>query len=294
MCPARMAYRFLSRDASVTEGMRRIAAAEFAHVRAGLSDKALPVDRKVHEGRKATKRLRALLRLTAPVFPEAKAEIDALRDAAAKLSALRDRGALAETLVRLKLPEAAVQAMAAALEGPDQSSAAAQRRLLTAFRRDMGAIEARAAGWTLEREGWKALAPGLTACQHRFRKSMKAALKATSEEPLHDFRKRAKDHWYQTLLLREAFPDVMDGYAAAGEDLCADLGSWRDLGLLDAAVRALDPGSLAEADLKLALKRIEKAQARALRHAFRTAGKLAWETPEDYSARLKGWWASRA
>src|SRR3990167_1501427 len=98
-----MAYRFTTRDASMTDGVRRIAAEEVAQVQASLSDKALPLERKVHQVRKATKRLRALLRLTAPVFEDAPAEIAAMREAAGRLSALRDRGAMHETLRELAL-----------------------------------------------------------------------------------------------------------------------------------------------------------------------------------------------
>ena len=148
----------------------------------------------------------------------------------------------------------------------------------------------RAASWTLDQDGWKALAPGLERSQHRFRKAMAAARKAETEDPVHDFRKRAKDHWYQTLLLRGAFPDVMDGYAVAGEHLCDQLGDWRDLGLLSEAVGALPAHRLAKADQAATLLLIAKARRRALRRAFRTARRLAWETPEAYAARLKAWW----
>ena len=100
-----MAYRFKPGDASTSEALRRIAAEEFSAIGAALADRTVPLARKVHEGRKATKRLRALLRLVAPVFPEAREEIAVLRQAAARLSALRDKGALTETLSRLGLPQ---------------------------------------------------------------------------------------------------------------------------------------------------------------------------------------------
>ncbi|MEQ9505342.1 MAG: CHAD domain-containing protein [Hyphomonas sp.] len=287
-----MAYRFKARDASMTDGLRRIAAEEFALIRQGLADKSLPVARKVHESRKATKRLRALLRLTAPVFPEAREEIAALRAAAARLSALRDKGALTETLARLGLPAELAEDLRTALANQNATSAAAQKRLLAAFAADIEAIAGRATGWTLDRNGWRALAPGLARSHHRLRKTMTRAKRAIDEEPVHEFRKRAKDHWYHTLLLRGAFPDVMDGYAVAGERLCDDLGDWRDLGLLEAAVGALPAHVLAKDDAGRVQAAIAKARKRALRQAFRTARKLAIEPSEDYTARLKAWWSS--
>lgn len=287
-----MAYRFKASDVSMTEGVRRIAAAEFALIRQALADKALPLERKVHESRKGTKRLRALLRLTAPVFPEARDEIAALRTAAARLSALRDKGALTETLARLELPANDSEGLKAALAGQHATSAAAQRRLLSAFSTDIEAVAERATGWSLDRNGWRALAPGLARSHHRLRKTMAGAKRATVEEPVHEFRKRAKDHWYHTLLLRGAFPEVMDGYAAAGERLCDDLGDWRDLGLLDEAVSALPAHELAKHEAGRVQVAIAQARKRALRQAFRTSRKLAIETPEDQVARLKAWWST--
>lgn len=286
-----MAYRFKSSDTSMTGAVRRIAAEEFALIRQGLADKALPVERKVHESRKGTKRLRALLRLTAPVFPQAREEIAALRTAAARLSALRDKGALAETLARLPLPEEIAEGLAHALASEHKMSAATQKRLLSAFSADIEAATERASSWTLDRNGWRALAPGLARSHHRLCKSMAAAERATGEDPVHEFRKRAKDHWYHTLLLRSAFPEVMDGYAAAGERLCDDLGDWRDLGLLGAAVSALPAHLLAKTDAAEVAAVIGKARKRALRQAFRTARKLAAETPDEQARRLKAWWS---
>ncbi len=288
-----MAYRFKSGDASTTEALRRIAAEEFGAIAAALADTSVPIPRKVHESRKATKRLRALLRLVAPVFPEAREEIAVLRDAAARLSAMRDKGALTETLARLDLPEDVSVNLSAALDKRRAAGAAAQKRLLATFAGEMGAAAGRAQSWTLTQTGWHALAPGLQRSHRRFRKSFEAARRGQDEEPVHEFRKRAKDHWYQTLLLRGAFPEVMDGYAAAAERLCDDLGDWRDLGLLEAALLDVPAHQLAKSDAAAALALISKARRRALRRAFRTARRLAGETPRAYTARLAAWSKTR-
>ncbi|WP_291197883.1 CHAD domain-containing protein [Hyphomonas sp.] len=288
-----MAYRFKSGDASTTEALRRIAAEEFAAIGSALADKSVPLPRKVHEGRKATKRLRALLRLVAPVFPEAREEIAVLRDAAARLSALRDKGALAETLARLDLPEDVSANLGAALNKRRAAGTAAQKRLLGTFAGEMAAAAGRAQSWTLTQTGWHALAPGLQRSHRRFRKSFEAARRARDEEPVHEFRKRAKDHWYQTLLLRGAFPEVMDGYAAAAERLCDDLGDWRDLGLLEAALIDVPVHLLAKPDAATALALIAKARRRALRRALGTSRRLAGEKPRAYTARLAAWSKTR-
>jgi CHAD domain-containing protein len=285
-----MAYRFKPSDAAMTDAVRRIAASEFDLVRQRLADKSLPVARKVHEARKATKRLRSLLRLVGPVCPQAREEIAALREAAGRLSALRDKGALSETLSRLELPAATASELEAAFAARRAPGAAAQKKLLAGFAAEMDMAGGRAAGWTLSREGWAALAPGLERSHRRFRRSMDAARRAVDEEPVHAFRKRAKDHWYHTLLLRGAFPQVMDGYAGAAESLCDDLGDWRDLGLLETAVTDVPAHLLAKADAAAALALIARSRRRSLKRAFRTARRLTTETPDAYATRLKAWW----
>jgi CHAD domain-containing protein len=285
-----MAYRFKSSDTGMTDAVRRIAASEFDLVRHCLADRSLPAQRKVHEARKATKRLRALLRLVAPVCPQAGDEITALREAAARLSALRDKGALTESLMRLELADTTATALKDAFAARSAPGAAAQKKLLAGFAAEMEMAAGRAATWTLSHDGWAALAPGLERSHRRFRKTVDAARRAVDEEPVHEFRKRAKDHWYHTLLLRGAFPHVMDGYAAAAESLCDDLGDWRDLGLLGVAVAEVPAHLLAKADAAAALALIERSRRRALKRAFRTARGLTNETPEVYAGRLKTWW----
>jgi CHAD domain-containing protein len=284
-----MAYRFRSSDKSVSAGLRRIAASEFAQLREVLANRALPADRKIHEARKTTKRLRALLRLVEPACPAARSEIGSLREAAASLSALRDRGALGETLSRLDLPEPSAKLLRTGLE-VKTTAARAQRQLLAAFAADMNTVRTRAEDWTLFAEGWNALQPGLERSHRRFRKAFKAARGARDEEPVHEFRKRAKDHWYHTCLLRSVLPPVMEGYAGAAESLCDDLGDWRDLGLLEDAVREMPASQLPQADAAAALKVIAKSRRKALKRAFRMAERLAAEPPGVYTARLKAWW----
>lgn len=289
-----MAYRFKSSDASMRDAVRRIAAYEFDLVRACLADRTLPLSRKVHEARKATKRLRALLRLIAPVSPEAREEITALRLAAARLSALRDTGALEETLSRLDLPATTASALRDILAQRCVPGAAAQRKMLAAFAAEMDITAGRAALWTVDRDGWAAISPGLARSDRRLRRSMDAARHARDEEPVHEFRKRAKDYWYHTLLLRGVFAPVMDGYAAAAESLCDALGDWRDLGLLEAAVQDVPAHQIAKRDVAAALAVIGANRRRALKRAFRIARRLTAETPDAYAARLKAWWkASR-
>lgn len=285
-----MAYRLKSSDRSISRGIRRIAAAEFALVHETLADDTIALPRKVHEARKATKRLRALLRLVAPNLPDAKSEIAALRDAARKLSSLRDRGALTETLARLELPDDLAQRLAPLIAPERASARRGASRLLKSFASDMEAAAGRAQSWSVSKKGWQAIEPGLRHGYRKLRRTAERAQHASEEEPIHEFRKQAKIHWYHTLLLRRVFPDVMDGYATAAERLCDDLGDWRDLGLLAEAISAVPAHRLPKPDRALALDSIETLRRRALKHAFRMVRLLISEPPPDYTSRLEAWW----
>lgn len=287
-----MAYRFKSSDRTITDGVQRIAAREFELIREMLADTHLSAARKVHEGRKATKRLRALLRLVGPSMPQARTEIDAFRDAARRLSALRDRGALAETFTVLDLPDGLAGRLSPLFVPVRTAAPRGSTKLLKAFGEEMREAESRALGWGITRKGWSALEPGLRKSYRRLRRAAHAAAHADEEDPVHDLRKRAKDYWYHTLLLRDVFPDVMDGYGAAGERLCDDLGTWRDLGLLGEAIGALPADSLPKPELKAVMGIIGKARRRALKRAFRTVRLLTAESPSEYASRVGEWWRS--
>lgn len=285
-----MAYRFKSSDRSMADGMRRIAAEEFALVQVVLADAELPPARKVHEGRKATKRLRALLRLAAPAMPDARNEIRALREAAASLSALRDRSALSEVVPRLDLPGDISDPLKRLLAPKRAAATRLSRSLLSDFAGRIEDAAARAESWRLSEKGWHALEAGLERSHRRFCNAARAARHADSEDPVHELRKRAKDHWYQTLLLRSAFPEAMEGYASAGERLSDDLGDWRDFGLLEDVVRLAPARRLSTAEAEAALEVIGKARRRALKRAFRTVRLLTAESPSAYASRIATWW----
>jgi CHAD domain-containing protein len=246
-----MPYAILPEDPSVEAALRRIAREEaegaLKAVR-GTGDLAP----RVHEMRKTVKKLRGLLRLVRPVFPEAKAENAVLRDAGRGLSDLRDAAVQLATIERLTedLPEE----RRARLLAPFQATAQAQdaragERLLPAFGNAMAALRDRSETWTLRRDGWKALEPGLATTWTAARAAQKAARKDPSPDPLHEWRKRAKDHWYQARLLQPIWPEMMAPHVAAADALGEILGQVNDLAVLRDRLDAapLDEGLRLEA-----------------------------------------------
>ncbi len=287
-----MAYRIKPGKKDVAAEVRRIAAEEFALMRRVLGDESPGPAVQVHEVRKSTKRVRSLLQLVGPVMPTAKAEIVVLRDAARSLSAARDSGAVVEALTRLELPADTLHLTEAALlraKGEDLPPEDAAE-LLRLFGKEMKAANRRAKEWTLEADGFDALAPGLKRSYRRLQKSFAAALTADEEEPLHEWRKRAKNHWHHALLLRRIHPDAMTAHGRTAEQVSDLLGDWRDLGLLSEAIAELPARTLRKALAREIREAASAAQAKCLKEAVRPTRRLTAETPSALVRRFCAYW----
>ena len=81
---------------------------------------------------------------------------------------------------------------------------------------------ARVVDWPLEDDSFAALEPGLRRMYRRGRREWRALQKNPSVEGLHEWRKRAKELWYDHELLRELWKPVMK---AVGDE--AELGPAR-------------------------------------------------------------------
>ncbi len=284
-----MSYKLKKSDPTVEAGVRRIAVAQFSDMLGVLEDPSLPPARRVHEVRKATKRVRALIRLVWPVFADARSENLALRDAARTLSGLRDQSAIREMLDDAHLGEELAGRLAEFLPQPDHKSDHGEASL-EAFQLFVHVARARAETWTLSEDGFDACAGGLKRTYRRLRRSVAAALPGTDEEAVHEWRKRAKDHWYQTVILEGVFPPVMAGFIEACERQSEMLGRWRDLGLLASAIMEVPAHALPKTDVARALEILSSEREKALRKAARAGRRLTAENDVAYCERLRGWW----
>ncbi len=246
-----MPFAIQPEDPSVEAALRRIAREEaegaLAQVRA--SGALAP---RVHEMRKTVKKLRGLLRLVRPVFPEAGTENAVLRDAGRGLSDLRDAAVQLATVTRLSegIPEERRTPLLAPFrEAASRQDAQAGEFLLPPFAAAMASLRDRSQGWALDHDGWEAIEPGLLATWSAARKAMKAARRDPSPDHLHEWRKRAKDHWYQARLLRPIWPRLMDPHIDAADELGELLGQVNDLAVLRDRLEAapLEEGLRSEA-----------------------------------------------
>ena len=283
-----MAYKFKFGRESLTEGARRIAAEEFAHITDALADPALSPSRKVHEARKATKRVRSLIRLVQPALRGAGNENTELRDAARALSSERDAGAILESLHSLKLTaetSAAVELALAATPSDDTGEA-----LLKAFGKAVRPIAKRTSAWELDEEDFDAFRPGLQRAYKRLRQNFAVATETGEENAIHDWRKSAKRHWHHTMLVSRIYPDVMDAHARMAGRLSQCLGEWRDNGLLLEAASSL--GDLDKDSARELARSARRNQKRLLKRAARLSALITAEKPAALAKRWAAYAAS--
>ena len=233
---AAIAYRFEKTDHDVIDGLRRIAAEEIdAAVTSAEAEGELGP--RVHDIRKRMKKLRGLIRLVRPVFPDYAAENARFRDLGASLAAARDAEVKVETLDRVigKRDASRFSALTAEL-----ASARPAAPDLGPVVEALHIARERVGAWTLHETGWDAVAGGLGKTYRRARRLRRAK----DDAGLHGWRKRIKDHWYHTRLLADLWPEGMAAREAAADEVGEHLGLHHDLVVLEAG---LDDAPLSKA-----------------------------------------------
>jgi CHAD domain-containing protein len=250
----------LAPDEGAADGLRRIARGqiELASDRLESGD---DVAEAVHEARKSLKRLRAVVRLARdPLGDEIyRSENRAYRDTGRELSAARDAQVLGETLdaltdrYRREIDDDAFAGLRDAIAADAKAAherIAADAGAVEEVRAGLGATRDRVATWPLPEDAdASVLAPGFERIYKRGRRALKAARQDPSDESMHELRKRAKDLWHASQILRPVSPRRMKRLSRRAHALSDLLGDDHDLAvLLDAArerYRTLGRGELA-------------------------------------------------
>lgn len=294
-----MSYRLHS-DESLEAGLRRIACEQLDLAVGGLEDASLDRHEAIHEARKCCKRLRGLLRLARASLGDDVygAENASLRDAARRLSDLRDAEALLETFDRLherfedEAGRRRIAPLRPALEARRRRLAeddGTLKRRVSAFRDELEGVRERVPSWPLSGADFAALAPGLRRTYGRGRKAMRAAYDAPGSARFHDWRKRVKYHRYHLDLLHELWPRQLKGRRKEVKVLGTMLGEEHDLAVLRATLEAETSSSSTEgAGALLKLARERRAE---LRAAMRPLGaRIFAERPKALPRRYGGYW----
>lgn len=259
----------------------------------------------VHQVRKRCKKIRAVVRLArAPLAKDDTyaAENAWYRDLARRLSAVRDADVLIEThdaLVEdVKDPDIRNEcaAIRSRLVERRESFAAREADLedrLRAARRELLEGRGRVGDWAWRVRNFKGLEPGLERSYRRGRRAMKAAYRSLSPEAFHDWRKRAKYHWYACRLLRGIWPAVMDARSGELSRLSDLLGGEHDLSVYRHALESEPDLTGDTARLGDILAAADQRRTRLRREARPLAMRLYTEKAGRLSSRFAGYWQAR-
>jgi CHAD domain-containing protein len=298
------AYR-LREDEHVPDGIRRIARGQLELARDELSG-APPRKQAaaVHATRKRLKRLRATVRLARDAVGEEtyERENSAFRTTARRLAAGRDAQVLLETVEELgdrfadELSKDVTGALRDRLaeERDDAKPSGRGDERVDAVLEALRHARARTPAWTFAGDDFAVLSPGLRRIYRRGRKRMRAALDDPTPENLHEWRKRVKDLWYATQIVREAQPKRLKRVSKRAHKLANLLGDGHDLALLRDYAEA-HPELFDQPDEREALLAIIDRRANALRdEALERGRKLYDRSPKRFVKRVERGWRKRA
>jgi CHAD domain-containing protein len=218
------------------------------------------------------------------------------RDAARALSGTRDAEVKLETLESLAehgdgLPAEAFEAWGKILARDREAAINAARdepavaAAISSIDEGLAAIE----GWGLEGDSWAMIDSALTRTYRRGRLTMKAAEKGGGEAEFHEWRKRAKDLWYELRLFSAAWPGPLEATAEEAHKLSDLLGDHHDLAVLREDLRERNLGEGETAALEAAIGRCQEELAA---EAFPLGRRLYAERPRDFSRRMRRYWGA--
>ena len=295
-----MAYR-LTKDESVADGVRRMAAEQMTKAIEALSGQSEPTDTSVHEARKATKRMRALTRLVRRELGEEVygRENQCYRDAGNRLSGLRDATVLVNSLKKLvvhlgsRAPRSRFGPVADWLQERRRlaySQTAVVGRAIPEVLEELRAARERGTSWPLKEEGWAGLQVGLRQTYARGSREFEAAYWLPDDEVFHDWRKRVKYLWYHVQILRDSSPLGMQALEHELDGLGELLGEDHDLAVLRETVATEFPRARATSTVQALMRRIDEVRQQ-LRARARILGRRIYaEPPKAFCRRMASYW----
>jgi len=296
----------LSVGEAVPSGLRRIATEELQSA-AALLQNCTPHTRDdaIHEARKSLKKTRALLRLISPSLAgNYRQENESLGDLGRKLSEFRDAAAMIEILDQFRkeyresnrgrVPAVIRQELLRQKRAQTQSPA-----IVDAVRSTSVALTdaaGRVSGWPIEGDGFETIAAGLAKTYRRGRKGMAATRGNTAADYVHDWRKRAKAHWYHIRLLEEIWDSRLALHERSLKRLETLLGDHHNLEVLCQKLSA-NAAAMANERVRAYIEDMREYQRQLRRQALALGRQVYAATPARFLARaeqLWGLWQARA
>ncbi len=289
-----MVYK-LNKDSSLVKNISRIAHEE---IEASLiSLESLNVHEAIHDIRKRLKKLRALSRLVRDELGEEnyKSINIYFRDLGKEISDFRDLTAHLETIELLNerfgkhLYVNFFRTFVKQIEeerNQMEEALRAQNFFTEHLVNKLSKAKEELINWPVDSNNIDIILPSIARVYRRGRYALNEAYEDPTKENFHEWRKRVKYLWYQTLLLQETWPNFFDTMEDEIHQLADHLGNDHDLMVLKEKILA-DDFSLKDEGHQSLMIAIINEHSIFLRSAAKIKGELIYaETPEDFKKRI--------
>jgi CHAD domain-containing protein len=243
--------------------------------------------------------MRALLRLIRPQFDgDYDSENRLLRDLGRKLSPLRDSAALIQMWDGLGkdgldgIGKQALHEVRGVLVGQKHQleRVAARKHLASSVAAKIRAYRDRISSWRLDTSGFAALRAGADDVFRAGRKGLQHSEAGPTPEHFHEWRKRAKDHWYLIRLLEDVWPDWMCGQRTSLHTLEQLLGDDHNLFVLEEKLGNEPEFETGRARWKPLRKALNKKHEEFRESAFALGRRVYAEKAAQFTDRLEHMW----
>ncbi len=287
-------------DEPFAHGIRRVTLEEIDCILKQLTGPNPDWPAAVHEARKSSKKIRAILRLARESLGRKLYQRENLffRDAGRQLAPIRESAARVEAFDQLairfslsledeiwhRLREHLIRSHLKITENMTQNHATVKT-----VASQIRAARQRVSRWPLSGEGCSTMAIGL---RRVYRQGRLALWKATHEpavETWHEFRKQVKYLWHQTRLLRDGWPGAMDELSNSLHTLSTLLGDDHDLAELGLFLEKQSGRRLQQISKRL-LELVEIRRSELLQEALPLAQRIYTEKPQSFTCRILSYW----
>lgn len=297
-----MAYRFLA-NSTVEENLHRILQGQIEKAIQQLTH-TFPRDpaKAVLNTRKRLKKARSLLRLIRKSIDKEtyKREKNVLRDIGRSLAPARDGKAYQETLddlleaYEMTLDTDAfsdLQASLADLHTVRLGKLVEHEDTLHNLIGELKDSNTRLQRLALESTGWDALGQNLHRLYRQGQERFQTAYETAEDEAFHEWRKRVKDLWYDTRLLKRLWYPVLSAFEDEAHQLSSLLGDSHDVSELRHFLQHhSDQVTLADTQKKVLWSLMEHRQYKFRQRAHSLGQKLYAEKPDTFTNRMANYW----
>jgi len=297
-----MAYRFFP-DSTVEANIHRLL---YEQVEKAINQLSQTFEKNpaeaIHDARKCLKKSRSVLRLIRKSIDKEtyKQEKNTLRDVGRSLSLARDGAVYQKTLDNLlEAYEMTLEADAFSDLQTSLSNLYSVRlgklieheEILHNLVDELKKSHTRLQQLALQETGWSAIAPNLHRIYRQGRERFYTAYDEGSDTAFHEWRKRVKDLWYDTRLLKRLWPPVMDAFEDEAHRLSSLLGDSHDIAeLRHFLLHHPEEIEWPETEQKVLLPLMEHRQYKLHQQAQELGQKLYVEAPEAFIDRVAGYW----